>query len=327
MTFSKAYINITKLAAEIRKNNFQPGRHRQVVFVGNGKRESGLPDEEKMRVSYTINLESGAPVEFTYFDFVVADALYSLRHNKEEMAVRDIKVSLSEVLRIMSGDVSQTVTKAKKERIRSSIEKLAGTDICIDFSSEAKLRNLPGNCVTYLSGPFAPLTAVEGKPDRYRFNGCMPLYSYAEQINQIINYPVSLLRTDLSDTNEVIMIKHYLVKRLEMLRHPRNTFLSAEISLFRRAKSPGSGKWGGLMPEIGISIDSFSGTESWNRKLRSVGGSVMSLLDEYQKRGYIYGYTVRTERGIPMKFTILRNDKAQSDNGDSRCVSNPWNLE
>lgn len=323
MVFTKGYINCTKLVSEIRKNNFQVGNHKRTIFVGSEKREKDKPESERMKVAFSINMESGEPVEFTYFDFVVCDTLYSLYHNKEERAQKNITVSIGEVLRMMSGDFGQTLTAAKKQVIRASIEKLAKTEICIDFSEEAKCRRLPQSVETFVDGKIAPLVPVEGKPDKYRFIGEMPLYYYAQSNNQIISYPISLLGTHITDTNETIMIKHYLIKRLELIRNPANSYLSTLISYFHRVNNPyEAGKWGGLLGEIGITVENYSSPSAWNKKVRSVNQNVIYVLDSFKEKGYIFGYSIKEENGVPTTIVLHR----KKSGGAGEYAANPWTL-
>ena len=58
------------------------------------------------------------------------------------------------------------------------------------------------------------------------------LYTYAEKVGQIINVPRSLLETkgELSDTDEVIIIKRQLIKRIEAMKNSKNHIVSRKIS-------------------------------------------------------------------------------------------------
>lgn len=314
MIFPVSYINTTKLSSEIRNGNFTPGL-RTPISVGSD-----------LEISYAINMSSGEPVELTYFDFVVCDALYTLYHNKRERCGGKITVSLGEILRTMSGSPAQTITEAKKRKLRESIDRLSRTEVFVDFRKEAERRKLkfsPGVC----AGMLAPLSPV--REGRYAFDGVMPLFDYAEQINQIMAFPGALLETDLPDTNEAIMIKHYLIKRLEMLRNPKNSFSQTKISYSWRGSE--RGKPNGLLAEIGIvrSETRFASSGGWRQKVTAVHSIVTHILDGFKARGYIAGYSVfpNPRLNIPGGIEIIPFVVPQPDGTENRIyASDPWEL-
>ncbi|MGN0586306.1 MAG: hypothetical protein ACI4JF_03395 [Oscillospiraceae bacterium] len=297
MRYATSYINITKLASDIRRNRFTVGKRRSIGVGNNG-----------LKISYAINMGTGKAVEFSYFDFVVCDALYSLYCGRTKgIADVQVTVSLGDILHTMSGSSSQTITSAKKAKLRESIEKLADTEIVIELEDEAAARQLT-NCSGWITGRIAPLAQTAESSDKYTFCEKMPLYEYAEAIHQMINYPTAMLETGGTNTNEVIMIKHYLIKRLEMLRNGKNRFDSNVISYSYR-KRDASGEMAGVMSELGIirTGSSFAAAGAWNKKVKSVHNTVIGILDSYTKAGYIFGYDEVYDKGTPSGVKLKLN--------------------
>lgn len=278
MVYERACINNTKISSEIRKNNFTAG-NKMIVSVG----ENGLETE------YIVKNDKSEP-SFSYYDFVVCDAVYTIYENKSENSKKGISVSLGEIMRTMSGNKKQTLTASKKKKLRESIKKLSETYVYIKLSEEIKARKIE-NCNEYIHGKILPLEPVaedDGESVRYRLTGNMPLFDYAKRVRQIITFPVGMLKTEHSDTDEMMMIKREIISHLEILRNTNNNFTQRTISYYNRGS-------GGIMKKIGIERSDFSTKSAWNKKIRSVNKAVTDILERYKKVGYISDYTVKTE--------------------------------
>lgn len=318
---SKAYINPTKIAADIRNNNFNDGGTTRELLVGNAKREENVPADRKMTVKYRIRTPKDEKPEFTYFDFVVSDALYSIKRSREETPFSEPTFTLGEVVRLISGNSDKTVTETKKTAVRKSIGKLSRTFIEIDYTNEAKSRRLPldQNGFAKIQGQLVRLRPTT-RDDAFTFAGNMLLYEYAEAVNQMICYPTFLISKDIGNsTIESISIKHFLIKRLELIRNPNNSFQSHEISLHYLNHKDGQ-KESGLMPEIGICYNHYS-VSSWNKKKHTVCETVTRQLDELKKEQYIFGYAIEGERAPEKIVLTSKTDK------DKVYVASPWKQE
>ena len=311
MTPTVLYINLSKLAADIRTTTFTPP----------AKKISLPVDRHKTKIYYAININKPVEVSFCYFDFVVSDALYSLYQAKKatDLSKDSVVVSLGEILRIMSGHPNQTLTATKKNMLRASIEKLMSTHIIIDFSNELKQRNIESTekCI---EGFLAPLevekTDSSGEALSYRFVGEMPLYRYASNVNrQIARFPVELMRTSKSDTIEAIEIKHYLIRRLERLRNPKNRVSQPKISYIWNEKTNPNGT-NGLLSEVGIirGKPHFASLPEWRQKVCSVDKTVRSILDDFKAKNYIYGYDSYDDiiYDMPGGITLLPKENPES---------------
>lgn len=282
------YINNTKLADEIRKG------------VPAGKRLSC----EVFKGTIT-EYEISSPL--SYFDCNVADAIYTLYKSNHRW------FSSGQVLRVLSGDRKQTITKQKKKEITDSIERLRAAVIEIDCTAEMGIRAtepvVEGE-KQVIQGPF--LFADKIGDDKYRFDRTtavlpLPLYQYGELTKQMIRFPDRLLTVydsskKISDTMENISIKRFLIRRLEVIRHPSGSRRTADGGLKRsRMRLISFQESGEIFSKIGVSPTAFQSkpVSAWNQKRRNVRQTVTKILDYYQQIGYITGYR-ETPTGIEL---------------------------
>lgn len=266
-------INNTKIANEIRKIKNLAGSYRQ-INVGSEK--------NKIIAAY------GISENLSCFDMVVADAAYTLQVSGFE------NISAGQVMRVMSGNMNQSLSAAKKEKVEESMHKLMETMMLIDCQQEVLARGH----IDKDSGPkiyrrFLPCEEISKK--KYRFTGELPLYEYAEISGQMIAAPIVLLQNPdvegvISDTWENVLIKRYLLQWLEIMKH-ENTYNGRKIIYFRRAHG-GDEMYAGMLPQLDINRSDYASASSWNRKIGKVHEVVTKILDGYKKMGYIEGYSV-----------------------------------
>lgn len=282
MKINAVYMNNTKIANELRKYHNQPGMEYRINV---GKRERPI------QVRYRID------TDLTPFDCMTADAVYTLLRNEYT------SFSLGHVLRVMSGDERQTLTKEKKQVLEKSIQRLSETYLEIDCRKELKIRGGERDDNGRIHGTFLPVCR-KGKCS-YEITGRMPLYEYAEMNRQIIAFLPEILQIStgdsgkrISNTEEVMLMKHYLIRRLELMRNPQNSMNERRIIYIHKSHSAFGGD-AGMFPEIGLVPLDYSSEASWKNKRQKAHGNVCRILDYYQKIGYIEGYRVeKGERGF-----------------------------
>ena len=143
----------------------------------------------------------------------------------------------------------------------------------------------------------------------------MPLYAYGEKTSQMISFPRDLLhvRTSsgkLSDTHETILIKRYLIRRLEILRNKRKK----EKDGFKTISFLEKGELAALL-KINERFPSKEDRAQKLRKLRRLRMTVMQILAYYKQIHYIEDYR-ETARNVeiigsvndPWKLPELRPD-------------------
>lgn len=285
------YINNCLVANEIRRN----GEY-GFFSVNAGERHI---KEKVLEIKYRLGVREGEKVpgnplerirRFSYYDMVVADSIFTLFYQGNS------SFNVSQVLHTMSGNNKQTLTKEKRETIETSIQKLSKTYFEIDCTSHVNVlydKEWMGAKTIY-EGNFLP---VEKKGNRY-YGGreWMPLYRYASYVRQIISIPIKLLnfqsvdQIKLQDTDEVILIKRYLLQRLEIMRNRNNKKLSRTITYCRVSHESisytGERREVGLMPEIGINKTDYT-PDSYKNKKSKVHSIVIKILEYWIRVGYL----------------------------------------
>ena len=65
------------------------------------------------------------------------------------------------------------------------------------------------------------------------------LYTYAKEVQQVLCYPVKLLEVEKFNTKETILIKRYLLVRIETMKNTRNNISAKKIFYDRIDKKTG----------------------------------------------------------------------------------------
>lgn len=283
---NRAFINNTKIANELRKSkNINTNGFYRIDVGEKGK---------AVEVLYSID------TRLTYFDLAVADAVYTLWKNGFD------KIAITQVMRVLSGNEEQVLTAPKKKEIESSIEKMSKTLFKINWAKEKDARGITrGSYEEEFARSFLPCKKIGTK---YYLTEKMPLYEYGEMNGQMISFPLSLLKTfekgsgqSKSDTTELVLIKRFLVQRIEVLQH-KNRFNENKIVYLRRAHG-GSEKYVGLLPLLDIlptnyiDGDEAYGEQKKRRIIDRVHKSVCDILDNFVKQNYIKGYAIEKDGG------------------------------
>ncbi len=290
------YVNNTNLARQIRENNFEIqadttakyAKYR--VFVGKTR-----DDEEKD--IYVIawipdKIENFSLQPFEPFDFLVLDAIYTLYHDKY------MKFSLHDVLRVITYNEKVALTPKRREQIKSSINKMIGLKIAIDAQKEIKMRksevekdNPLMNYNDFL--PITRLSEMENTNTKFQINNNLPIYEYAEKINrQIIAVPKILfvcddkapekIKKELSNTIDAIMLKRYIICRIEIMRNQRNRFSERRIN------------YESMFDKLGITREHYASQTAFRHKCRKVHNKTLTLLEYFKTIGYIEDYKIST---------------------------------
>ncbi len=234
------------------------------------------------------------------FDLDVADAIYTLCHQKEE------KIRLNDILRTLSGDMNQRVKTQNREKLLASIAKLRATTVRLDvmahLSSNHYQETMSHDASWYHAifskeAPFLYLKDV--KTGVYVIDNdsdyfTLPTHYYAELVKQVIRVPFSLLESDspYKSTLQNIQIKRALIRRIEYetnnyKRNPTQKAPSAQI--IYEYPSHREGEYGlarGLFPALGISQGTLS-DESWEKKRVAIHKVIISYLVDLRTKGRI----------------------------------------
>lgn len=264
--------NNTKIANEIRKGAYEPGTERLTECGRKKKSEDG----EGLLISYRIESEDGG--KLSYFDMMVADAVYTLERNLVPVLYP------KSIYEVLSGDLSVTLKPDKKAMIEACIEKMRRTWITIDCGPAAG----PPEERIY-SGRFLPLTKRGEKG--YFYTEIPPLYRFAASSclkGQFYYFPMSRLRVrdakgkKLPSSEENLKIIHYILYRLASMTGNKKSRETGKSALSRVILYDTLFRVTGLSEELS---DDKSG-----RKREALRKKIDVICDYYRRTGYIEGW-------------------------------------
>lgn len=186
----------------------------------------------------TIDLEKDEDVTLssnnvTLFDLAVMDSVYTLFKNGCNSFTPEM------VARVMSGNLKGDVKPQKAGAVTKSLRKLALIRVTLDCTDEYRERGIQlkkGDRALY-TDYLLPMREIQLKSvngDVY-VNGFllkeMPiLYDYAERIDRIASVPIGLMKVaGVTDTEDGILVKRYVIQRVEELKKARNKAKLNEI--------------------------------------------------------------------------------------------------
>ena len=161
------------------------------------------------------------------------------------------------VVRIMSGNFDQDVKPQKSGAVTRSLHKLSLIRISIDCTNELRTREkIKKDETAKWESYLMPLHEIDIQSANhqtvmrgYQLLEKPILYFYAESIKQIIDVPTELLEiTDasgsghLSDTDDVIVIKRAIIRRIEQMKNEKNHMNNDTINYERYDPTTGTKK-------------------------------------------------------------------------------------
>ena len=189
--------------------------------------------------------------------------------------------------------------------IVDSLEKLRITDISIDYTEQVRMTNPADSFdAARVSGSMLMMQKVTVSTGgvtkwAYRLAASPIVYEYSKLIKQIIPIRLDLLNTKETtrSTDTVIIIRQYILQRVELMKNKKNNMNSRLISY--------------------DSIYELLNTPD-DRKLRAtIRSQTERLLDNYIGKEYIAGYEiVRRGRAITGVMIQLLEDSDQNGTAD-----------
>lgn len=298
------YTNETRACSYIRNGNLRCGETIPITVSGKGQPEK------------TLGMRINRPL--TYFDTMVADAVYTLQ------AFGKTTFYPQNILALLSGDPSAAMRpekdsapgKNKRALIVESLERMMAADIELDLSGIFPSRSIPD---PYICGNFLPLER-HGK-NGYTIRETPPLYRYAELEDHFFTIPHEMLcvykngtpETKMPHSAENLKLKHFLARRVLMIkrsRYPRgHSPISASIKLIRKQKGERD-----MLGILGIEIRPDNPQKK--RFLKNICQKVITILAWFKKEGIIYGFNpvradTEMEDGIFSSVEILFSPSAE----------------
>lgn len=231
---------------------------------------------------------------FTTYDREVHNSICSL--HDEGLTV----FSPQQVYRTMNHlHEGESVSPQSVSAVTRSIDKMRRMEVKVDYSEETKEKHktLPPEKLKdfFVIEGFIlsadKIRASSGGHDvtAYRMHSKPLIYEYAQLYKQVITVPSKLLGTKdiIRNTPEVIVIRAYLIRRIEEMKNPKNRMHSKNI-LFQT-----------LFDEIGVK-------DPAPKKTKKVRDAIELLLSHFTDDGYIQGFDFyksgRTFKGIKISI-------------------------
>lgn len=265
--------NNTRIANEIRKGEYALGEEKQIDC--GRRRKAGEEAGERLLISCRIESETGE--KLSYFDLMVADAVYTLERYRVPV------VYPKHIWELLSGDSLVTLKPERKAAIEQSIERMQKTRIRIDCSGAAD-----GSGEVY-EGCFLPVRK-EGKKG-YHYTDLPPLWQFAVSScvrGQFYHFPMERLRvTDetgrkLPASVENLKIIHYLLYRLAAMTGNKKSRETGKSSTSRIIR------YDTLFRVTGL-LEAFPEDDyQRKRKQETVMEKIDRICSAYERSGYLY---------------------------------------
>ena len=187
---------------------------------------SGRTKSSNLKVSVDFqqaNLD--LPANYTPYDREVFNSVCTL------LEAGNTFIWAEQVYRIMTGKTnSEYVSPQAVSAVTRSLMKQMLTMVSIDFSEQAKVYpSLAGMEDTRLFGNMLYMRGVTFSVHGQQRTGFQilqtpPVYEYAKKLGQIVSVPLQVLDTKsvLRNTDEIIVIKSYLVRRIEQMKKAKS---------------------------------------------------------------------------------------------------------
>lgn len=237
------------------------------------------------------NIELQTDNRLTPYDRTVHNAVCSI------LEAGNTNFTPDQVYRCMNGmDNTIKVSPQSVGAVTKSIDKSRKIYAIVDYTNEAEhYKKLPKDTERLtqedyiLSAKKTRLEAGGHVVEGYKINAKPLLYEYAQFTNQVISVPSKLLQTHqtIRSTPDVIVIREYLIRRIEQMKHPRNRNMSNKIKLQT------------VFEEIGEH-------DIHKKKAATVRNTIDKLLTLWKKDKYIIDFNFykkgRTFQGVEIQY-------------------------
>ena len=275
-------------------------------IVGNASVFDAVTELEvwnKPKTSITIDLEAAAylsdeSLTVSAFDQSVCDAVFTLASEGRQEFTAEM------VCRSLTGNCRDKITKNLKSSVIKSLEKMRHIDIRIECTdlfrrkgliTEDDIMHCPEQkyfLTSYLL-PLEVLCKVSAGNNKnyktgYRLIKEPVLYTCARALGQIACIPVEMFESckSVQDSEETIILKRYLFRRIISMQNPKSRLSSTKISYEWYDQKNKCEK--GLYQVLGYDRTRYA---DWMKKSSAIRQTVKAILDCLVKDGFITGYT------------------------------------
>jgi hypothetical protein len=201
-------------------------------------------------------------------------------------------VTLEQVIRVLSGNIEcGSISPSRYNSIQGDIRRLSQIRIKITPPSGDDSRRPRIRCYESYLLPVdeADVVLRNGRiVHAYKFLRSPALYDYAVYTKQLICVPLRIFMTqaEIKDTDDSIIIKRYLIKRIERMRNKNNSIKSCRI-IYKRDTRDGEER--GMFSDLGYEPKKYS---DWRGKKKRIHDVTCHILKYFAECGYIKGYDV-----------------------------------
>ena len=278
-------INNTRIANILRKDCRYPFYANRKTHLVGSRCEIDVGPDIRPRTQFVIDIpadEKGIQ-ELTYLDMIIADAIYTIySHGKK-------KFTPNSILTEITGRANVSLAPDRKKRYLQSIEKLCQTTI--DIYCPGENEKDPENLCSRYHGSFLSAKKIQNdtsdtgrnKVVNYQFKDdtatfVMPLYEYGVAKKQMITVSPTLLQLPFKEKkDEYIILAHYLLHELEIVRNPNNKVANRRFYPYDERKDKSYQVFGAL----GIDPSSLS-QKNCLEKAQEIYQSMISILKKWR---------------------------------------------
>ena len=250
----------TKLSNYLFDTNYDLTR--QVALVVSGEKDNQVTVKTQLFLSLLEDEGIEIPQKITAYDRAVHDGVCTILANSETMTATN-----RQIYEVITG---------KPGHITRSLNKLNRTKIHFDYTQQAQARGIKCDKMTFKGYllDFQEVEVIYNKTQSvsgYKFLTPPILYKYASDMGQIISVNKDLLNTpSVINTEDSTVLKHYLLRRIEVMRNNKNNIESNKI-LFD-------------------TMFNYCNIHGNREKLRTKREIVFLLLKDWKDVGYIYDF-------------------------------------
>ena len=275
------------------KENFNISPVAKFISTTGGLIDAANPTElltmPSKNIVVTVDLQKDEDVSLssnnvTLFDLAVMDSVYTLSQNGCTSFTPEM------VARIMSGNMKGDVKPQKAGAIRKSLRKLATIRITLDCTDEFKERGLTmrkGDKALF-TDYLLPMSEVQLKSvngdvylNGFALKEVPVLYDYANRIGRIASVPISRLDVQgVTDTEDSILIRRYVIQRVEELKRARNKASVKDIIYYDTEDEKGA------ITELWYT-ENFKNVRDKKAKLHKI---VIKVLEAFKVEKYVKDY-------------------------------------
>lgn len=209
------------------------------------------------------------PTRITAYDKAVHDAICSIYANG------NMRMSSNQIYEAMTG--KPTKNSQRLEKVDNSVMKLMMSLVYVNYTDQAKAWGL--DCeetkfkanILYCKGITVKFSNGE-EATGWQLIEPPTLYQYALETKQIVTVDKALLCTSkVKNSEDVIAIKHYLLRRIELMKNQKNSIKNPNI-LFS-------------------TLFSYCGIKGSRENLRKKRNIITELLQDWKNTGYIKDFS------------------------------------